>query len=76
MDQAGHCFNYGLRSYYFGMAVLAWFVSPCLFIVSVGLVVAVLNQGKFCSPVLTAMMSMELAPKYMPFKIQDEQIGI
>ena len=53
---AGNDFNRGLRAYYFGMAVMAWMVSPWLFMVSTLLIVFVLARREFSSPVLKALI--------------------
>lgn len=55
-DQAGHSFNYGLRAYYFSMAVLGWFIHPILFVLSTSLVVAVLYRREFHSKSLKLMV--------------------
>jgi len=60
IDQAAHSYNYGLRSYYFAMAVMSWFVSPWLFIVAVAFVVAVLYRREFHSKPLLAMISIKV----------------
>ncbi len=60
--------NFGLRSYYFGMAMLTWFISPWLFMVmSVG-VVLVLYRREFHSDVLDVMVftPTESAPTEVP----------
>jgi uncharacterized membrane protein len=49
IDMAGHAYNYGLRAYYFSLAVLPWFISPWLFMVSSSLVVVVLYIREFHS---------------------------
>jgi uncharacterized membrane protein len=49
IDMAGHAYNYGLRAYYFSLAVLPWFISPWLFLVSTTLVVFVLYLREFHS---------------------------
>lgn len=50
---AGDDFNRGLRAYYFGLALLAWFVHPWAFAVASIWVVAVLYRREFTSePVL------------------------
>ncbi len=49
IDMAGHAYNYGLRAYYFSLAVLPWFISPWLFVVSTSLVVWVLYLREFHS---------------------------
>ncbi|HCV40926.1 MAG TPA: DUF599 domain-containing protein, partial [Pseudomonas sp.] len=56
LSLAANQFNFGLRSYYFGMAMLTWFISPWLFmIVSVG-VVLILYRREFHSDVLDVMV--------------------
>lgn len=55
IDQAGHSYNYGLRAYYFSMALLVWFVNQWVFMVAVLLVVAVLYQREFHSKPLDSM---------------------
>ena len=46
---AGDDFNRGLRAYYFGLALLAWFVHPWAFAVTSVWVVAVLYRREFTS---------------------------
>lgn len=55
IDQAGHSYNYGLRAYYFSMAILAWFLSQVLFFAAVFLVVVILYRREFYSKPLRAM---------------------
>ncbi|WNO60309.1 DUF599 domain-containing protein [Rheinheimera sp. MMS21-TC3] len=55
LDQAGHSFNYGLRSIYFSLAALSWFIHPLLLIISSVVVVVVLKQREFHSAVLKAL---------------------
>ncbi len=52
-------FNYGLRAYYFGLAALAWVVSPLFFIGATTLVVFILYYREFHSRVLKEMMLSE-----------------
>lgn len=52
MDQAAHSYNYGLRAYYYSLAMLMWFVHPLLFMWSVAMVVAVLYHREFRSKTL------------------------
>lgn len=52
---AGDDFNRGIRGYYFGMAVLAWMLSPWAFIAATTLIVGVLAHREFSSPVLKAL---------------------
>lgn len=49
IDMAGHAYNYGLRAYYFSLAVLPWFISPWLFLASTSLVVYILYLREFHS---------------------------
>lgn len=55
IDLAGLSYNHGLRAYYFALSVLAWFVSPYLFILASGFVVAVLYRREFKSRSLRAL---------------------
>lgn len=59
IDQAGHSYNYGLRSYYFAMAVMGWFIHPLVFVASYGLVVWVLYLREFRSRTLQAIVAAE-----------------
>lgn len=59
IDQAGHSYNYGLRSYYFAMAVMGWFIHPLVFIVSYALVVWVLYLREFRSRTLQSILAAE-----------------
>lgn len=52
---AGDEFNRGIRAYYFGFAVLGWFVHPWLFIVLTLTILAVLWRRDFHSRTLRAM---------------------
>ncbi|QFU25430.1 DUF599 family protein [Shewanella sp. YLB-09] len=54
-DQAAHAYNYGLRGYYFSMAVLSWFFHPLLFIISSLLVVYTLYMREFKSKAVMAI---------------------
>src|SRR5690606_30031947 len=51
-SMAGDEFNRGVRSYYFGLAALAWFIQPWLFIAATTLVVVVLYRRDYASPLL------------------------
>lgn len=55
IDLAANQFNYGLRAYYFGLALLSWFLHPVLFILSTFAVVAVLYRREFHSKTLRAL---------------------
>ncbi|MGL4516162.1 DUF599 domain-containing protein [Shewanella sp.] len=54
-DQAAHSYNYGLRAYYFSMAVLCWFVHPVLFISASLFVVITLYRREFKSRAVIAI---------------------
>ncbi len=56
LDHAGKSFNYGLRSYYFTLAVLAWFVHPLLFLLATATVVTILYMREFHSEPLKYMV--------------------
>lgn len=49
IDMAGHAYNYGLRAYYFSLAVLPWFISPWFFMLSTSFVVIILYSREFHS---------------------------
>ncbi|MNJ78871.1 hypothetical protein D3C77_767340 [compost metagenome] len=53
---AANQFNFGLRSYYFGLAMLAWFINPWFFIIATTGVVLVLYRREFHSDVLDVMV--------------------
>jgi uncharacterized membrane protein len=48
-------FNVGIRAYYFGLAALAWFVNPWLFMAASAWVVLVLWRREFRSNTLAAL---------------------
>lgn len=54
---AGDTFNLGLRSYYYALAVLAWFIHPIAFMVASTAVVIILYQREFHSRALTVLRS-------------------
>jgi uncharacterized membrane protein len=56
---AGDEFNRGIRSYYFGLAAVTWFVQPWLFVCVTTLVLVVLYQRDFASPLLAMMEKSE-----------------
>ncbi|WP_353407187.1 DUF599 domain-containing protein [Pseudoteredinibacter isoporae] len=59
LDQAGHSFNYGLRSYYFALASMAWFIDARLMAFSVTVVIIVLYIREFRSSSLSAMLNID-----------------
>lgn len=52
---AANHFNMGMRGYYFGLAVLGWFIHPLLFMLSTTWVVIVLYRREFLSRVLNLL---------------------
>jgi uncharacterized membrane protein len=54
-NQAGDAFNLGLRSYYYALAVVAWFVHPIAFIGASTLIVIILYRREFRSDALVAL---------------------
>ena len=56
IDRAGHSYNYGLRAFYFSLAILAWLLSVWLFFIAVAVVLLVLYGREFHSKTLHAMM--------------------
>lgn len=56
LSLAGHDFNMGLRSYYFGLSCISWFIHPLLFMACAAAVVAVLYHREFLSPTLRALV--------------------
>lgn len=55
LTRATNSFNYGLRSYTFAIAILAWFIHAWAFIALSSLVVAVLFRREFNSSTLAAL---------------------
>lgn len=60
IDMAGHAYNYGLRAYYFSLAILPWFISPLLFMLSTSLVVVILYIREFKSKPFMVLKEYEL----------------
>lgn len=56
ISMAANQFNLGLRSYYFGMATLGWFIHPWFFMLLSAGVVLVLYHREFHSDVLKVMV--------------------
>ncbi|MBO9490802.1 DUF599 domain-containing protein [Endozoicomonas sp. G2_1] len=54
-DQAAHAYNYGLRAYYFSLAVLCWFYHPALFVLASVFVVYTLYIREFKSKAVRAI---------------------
>ena len=58
ISMAANNFNFGLRSFYYSLAVLTWLVNPVLFIVTTAIVVAILYSREFCSSSLAELMGL------------------
>lgn len=56
IDQAGHSYNYGLRAYYFSLAILIWIFHTGLYLVVVACVVVILYAREFHSKTLRTMI--------------------
>ena len=59
---AANQFNFGLRAYYFGLAMLAWFIAPWLFMLVTAGVVFILYRREFNSEVLEVMVYTQTTP--------------
>jgi len=55
ISRAAQAFNLGLRSYYFSLAYLLWFLNPWIFMLASATVVGVLYRREFRSRVLKAL---------------------
>lgn len=55
IDLAANQFNYGLRAYYFSLALLAWFLHPVLFMLVTLGIMLVLYRREFHSKTLKAL---------------------
>ena len=55
MDRGINAFNRGLRSYYFALALLTWFIGPFYLAVAVVWVIAVLYRRDFRSITLQTL---------------------
>jgi len=52
VTMAGRHMNRGLRTYYYAIAALCWFISPWLFMIASGIVVWVLYRREFSSDIV------------------------
>ncbi|MDV6314767.1 DUF599 domain-containing protein [Idiomarina sp. HP20-50] len=57
LDQSGHEYNKGLRTYYFALAYLSWFLHPLALIASSAAVVIVLYRREYRSRVLRELLA-------------------
>jgi uncharacterized membrane protein len=55
-SMAANNFNLGLRTYYFCLAILGWFINPWLFMALSGGVVYILYRREFKSSTLNTLM--------------------
>lgn len=55
-SMAAHNFNMGLRTYYFSISILAWFINPALFMIASTCIVFILYQREFKSSTLKTLM--------------------
>ncbi len=55
---AGNHFNMGLRAYYFGLAVLSWFLHPLLFIAVIAWVIYEVHRREFRSKAVNNLAEM------------------
>lgn len=55
IDLAGHDFNFGLRAYYFALALMVWLLNPWAFVLATLWVVLVLYRREFHSRALKAL---------------------
>lgn len=65
-SQAANNFNLGLRTYYFSMAVLGWFINPWLFMVMTAGVLMVLYRREFKSATLLQLVTSQAEPFRRP----------
>jgi len=56
IDRAGHTYNYGLRAFYFSLAVLAWLMNIWLYMFVVTFTMFILYSREFNSKTLRAMI--------------------
>lgn len=59
VSNAARHFNMGMRGYYFGLAVLSWFIHPVLFMTITSWVLLVLYRREFHSKVLMLLASLQ-----------------
>jgi len=66
LDRAAHSYNYGLRAYYYALAVLGWFINSWVFIVACSLTVFVLYRREFKSATVEALVLSRSIPDEEP----------
>jgi uncharacterized membrane protein len=63
-SMAANNFNIGLRTYYYSIAILTWFINPWFFMVSTAGIVLILYRREFKSSTLKILMMDDFgAPK-------------
>jgi uncharacterized membrane protein len=62
LDRAAHSYNYGLRAYFFALAVLGWFINPWVFMVACAITVLVLYRREFKSSTVQALILARRVP--------------
>ncbi|HET8849556.1 MAG TPA: DUF599 family protein [Marinobacter sp.] len=70
VNLAGDAFNLGLRSYYYALAVVAWFIHPVLFMAASTLVVYVLYRREFHSDALAALRAGKVFEEAIPLRTE------
>ncbi len=60
---AGHHFHWGLRSLFFSIGYLGWFIGPIVFFFSSTLIVTILTRRQFWSPARIALLDPTLTPE-------------
>lgn len=55
--QAGESYNEGIRTYYFSIAFMGWFIHPLLLIIAASGVAIVLHRREFSSPLLAILQA-------------------
>ena len=71
-DQAAHSYNYGLRTYYFALAAMCWFLHPLLLIVMSLWVVNTLYNREFNSKAVKAITAAQYL-LYQERQLKDER---
>lgn len=74
-SQAGNEFNRGIRAYYYGIAALAWFLSPWIFMFATIGITWVLYRRDFHSSTLKILRE-EYSPEFRDIQIGDERFSI
>jgi uncharacterized membrane protein len=70
---AGDAFNLGLRSYYYALAVVSWFIHPMVFMSASTLIVIILYRREFRSDALLALRSGKVFDEQAPTQETDKE---